>query len=294
LATGFSPSVLVPQGGETAKAVGPYYFTDKKWYKTILKYVYRPMFEKLLANVDEVWGLQKENKRIYTRMGLDENKFNPFQWIPVDTKKCKPNGDKVEFETQSENDIVIGTFRRLRGELVLDTVFTFLDAIEDLSSDRKDFHVILGGIDESNNVTEKIYNKLSDINSSGRITTQELVPKDKMPMYYRSLDIYYNFTFPGNPVGTLGTGPKEALASGCAFVTPKGEGIQYEIEDHVDGIITENNSSDIRDTIEHLIDNPKKREMLGKNGRDMVVNRFSYKQISKDSYENMINLIGNN
>jgi glycosyltransferase involved in cell wall biosynthesis len=294
LATNFSPTILIPQGAETAMAVGPYYFTDKTWYKMVAKYIYRPMFIRLLDHVTEIWGIADGNKSIYTNLGMDKNKFRAFDWVPVDTNQYTPTGETIPFDTDPD-DVIIATFRRLRGELVLDSCFPFLDAIETLSERRDDFHVIFGSFyDGESKVNKEVGKKLMNMNGRHNITKQKLIPKEEMPTYYRSVDIFFNLTFPGNPQGALGTGPKEAMASGSTLVTPNNSSsgpAEYVIDHRKNGVLTSLDSNSIAEELEYLLKNEQKRKDIAKNGLNMVRENFSNEKISEYAYEYMAKLV---
>jgi glycosyltransferase involved in cell wall biosynthesis len=294
LATDFSPTILLPQGAETAIARGQFYFTDDRFYKLVLKYIYQPMFSRLLDHVTEVWGLTEGNKAIYTDIGLDGSKFRAFDWVPVDTERFSPTGPTVSFDTNLDN-VIIGTFRRMRGELVLNSCLPFLEAVGNLSEKRDDFYVIFGSFYHKETETTRIIDeKLEDIDAGDVIKKQKLVSKEDMPMYYRSIDIYFNITFPGNPLGALGTGAKEAMASGSTLVTPNEPSsgpAEYAINHRSNGLLTSLDAEDIANQLEYLIDNTKKREEIAERGENTVKRQFSNASIAKYAHQYMSELI---
>jgi glycosyltransferase involved in cell wall biosynthesis len=294
LATNFSPTILVPQGAETAMATNQFYFTDKTKYKLILRYVYQPMFSRLLNHVSEVWGITEGNQSNYTELGLNKNKFRAFDWVPVNTDRFTPTGKTASFNTEPD-DVIIGTFRRLRGELVLDSCLPFLDAIEILSQKCDNFHVVFGSFyHNKKDIYGKINKKIKQISAKNYITKQEMVPKEDMPAYYRGVDIYFNLTFPKNPLGALGTGPKEAMASGSLLATPNNPSsgpAEYAINHRSNGILTSLDPVDIAEQLEYAISDDQRREQIADEGRNMVIEEFSNESISEYAYQYMMELL---
>ena len=75
----------------------------------------------------------------------------------------------------------------------------------------------------------------------------------------------------------------EALSSGCAVITTGVSGIPHIIKERKNGILIEpENPSQIKDSINLLIENTDLRKSIAENGLELVRNHFSWDKVSKE------------
>lgn len=264
----FSPSVLLPQGGETAKALN----------STRHKVFFRPVFWELLRHVDEAWT-SPPNKSLLSKLGLPEERFRNFDWGVVDTDKFYRRDENSVKYVDDPNTTVIGTFRRQHFAPNLKPSYeTFLDSIGELKKQYDDFHLVIGGYYEDDigiPIRDMIEKKIDEYNLESSVTKVDMVPKEKMPEFYSGLDIYINPTYSGMPSG-IGTGSKEAMACQCAYVTFDNSSPEYIINHRENGLILPiGEPKKLSDELYYLCENKEYRQEIARAGRKTIVENFS-------------------
>jgi glycosyltransferase involved in cell wall biosynthesis len=292
--SGFKPTVLLPQGGETSRAVSSSKAREA-WpiYKRI---IYRLQFRELLSHVSEVWGFSNTNKTLYQKCGLKSEKFNPFDWGGVDTKSFRPRQDQVRYVDDS-NTLVFGSFRRVRGDGIVESYSRFISALGELADNGRNFHFVMGGIyDDSRTqkIIEKINNKISDNGLEDRVTRVGMINKEELPRYISGLDAYVNFTWRGHPLPAIGTGAKEAMACGCVPLVFDDPSVEYVIDDGHNGVILPYDVPTIVNKLGPLFDGNGLKKRISNSARETVVNEFDYQVISDRVYNACQNLISGN
>ncbi|MEK6943396.1 MAG: glycosyltransferase family 4 protein [Nanoarchaeota archaeon] len=166
---------------------------------------------------------------------------------------------------------------RLSDQKGLQYVIEAMPAI--LSHDDSVKLIVIGEGPYEKELRQKI--KLNSV--QGNVDFLGALPSSDVSKYYNMADI---FILPSlsNKTGTeaLGLSLLEAMSSGCAVIGTDVGGIKFVIKNSVNGIIIKQKSSDkISKAVVSLLDNPKKRELLGKNASAFVKNNYSWQEISK-------------
>jgi glycosyltransferase involved in cell wall biosynthesis len=103
------------------------------------------------------------------------------------------------------------------------------------------------------------------------------IPNDKMPGLYQCCKIYIiSSDYEGNPKSLL-----EAMASGCAVIGTEVSGIRELIKHDETGLLVNGDIKNLRDAINSLISNEKKRNYLAYNACEYVRNYHSLEVILK-------------
>lgn len=282
VAADFSPSVFLPQGGETMKATGNPYWTSRWWDLLYYRLLYRPLFGELVGHVDEVWSAEP-NYETFARFGLEPDEYRPLDWGAVDTDAFHRVDDPVSFG--DEGDTVVGSFRRPRGTHLLPSYETFLDAVGELVRRRDDVHVVLGGFYDDNKdapVRSLVEEKVAEHGLEEHLTRLDMVPKSEMRRHYSGLDVYVNLSHMGSGVSGLGTASKEAMACECAFVTFDDPPKDYVIDDGENGfLVSHGEPATVADRLETLCEDPEFRDDLGAAARETVVAEYSPETIAE-------------
>ena len=101
------------------------------------------------------------------------------------------------------------------------------------------------------------------------------VPHEDLPRYFAAADIFVlPSLFEGHPKVIV-----EAMASGLPIVASDVRGINTLLEHGKTGLLTATSSQAIRFGIETLVNDPLKREALGKNARLEAEKEFSFEKI---------------
>lgn len=271
--SGFGPTVFLPQGFETDRAVGGIWDGGLDW----IRYrVYRFLFERFLDHVAEVWT-QAHAWPVYESLGLSPEQFVDFDWGPVDTSQFAPDVEPVEYVDDPET-LVVGTFRRLRElEMLGPSYETILDGVARLVDRGRDVHLVVGGYGfEENDVEAFIDDRIETLGLEDRVTRVDIVPKSELAGYYAGLDVYVNPTYAGTRVGGIGTGSKEAMACGCAFLTMNDPPMDYLIDHRENGLLVDHGDDEaFARELERLCENPAELASLSAAARETVVERFS-------------------
>lgn len=278
VATGFEPTVHLPQGGELSKAVGNIYWDDSWFKKLRYRYLFRTVYRRLLDHVSEVWTSGTEqNRTTFTELGLPADRYRSFDWDVVDTDEFAPHSDPVSFA--DDETTVIGSFRRIRGTLLEPAYRDFLDAVGRLAALRDDFHIVIGGFypdDQSRHMQSVIDDKIDEHDLDSVVTCLDLVPKAELPRYLSGLDVYLNFTHRNLALTGIGSAAKEGMACGCALVTYDEPDVSYVVDDGNNGVIVPYDNVDtIVDRLETLCEDDEYRKQLSQQGRNTVVTNFS-------------------
>jgi glycosyltransferase involved in cell wall biosynthesis len=276
LTTGFNPTVFLPMGGETSKAVGNIYWDDR-WIKRLrYRFLYSPIFKKNLKHVDEVWGWSEGNRELFSQFGLPSGQFVPFDWGNIDYTRFSPNGDAATFA--HEGDTVIGSFRRIRGNKLLRHYEAFMNAIGKLREERDDFSVVIGGFyaDGSSSAVERLVDeKIQEYNLDDTVEKYSLFEKSEMPSKYRGVDVYVNMNHDDLQLGAIGTSVKEAMACGCASVHFDSPDLTYVIEDGRNGVVVSPTTKSVYNSVSMLINDSKQRTSIADRGRQTAKENFS-------------------
>jgi glycosyltransferase involved in cell wall biosynthesis len=273
LLSGFNPTIFIPQGGETARAINDFYQEESTFNKLRSATTYRATYKKLLQHVDEVWA-GKPIKPIFDKLGLSEDRFVEFDpTAAVDINKYSHCDDPAGYGYPDKT--IIGTFRRPRGARILENYESFLDSIKILSAKRDDFQVVIGGLYPDRDHKRGISEQIKKRSISDKVDLLDMVPKEDMPRYLSGLDVYVNIPYPNYDFIGIGTASKEAMACKCAFMSLDMDGYPREWYLNGSGLLAkENNEQQIANAIEALINNQRNMK-YSELARTLVKDRYS-------------------
>ena len=277
--TGFTPAVFLPQGSETDRAIG------RLWHGPFgrLKAVgHRFVFSQLLDHVAEVWT-QAYARPTFEGLGLTSDQFVDFDWGPVDTTMFSPAVDPVSY-VDDEDALVVGTFRRMRRvDMIGSSYDTLLAGVAQLVADGVAVHLVIGGYGFKDSAVESfVDDRIETLGLEPHVTRVEVVPKSELPSYYAGLDVYVNPTFAGTRVGGIGTGSKEAMACGCAFLTMNDPPMDYVIDHRENGLLVDHGDDDgLARELARLAHDVTELSALSTAARETVVDLFSHTAVGR-------------
>jgi glycosyltransferase involved in cell wall biosynthesis len=286
----FTPAVFIPQGGETARAIGDYYQREGTLRQLRNRTTYRWAFKRLLDHVDEVWT-GKPTIPVFERLGIDQKKIREVDFCSaIDTDTCYPREDSVEY---GPGHPVIGTFRRPRGEKILENYRTFLDAIALLKNDGVNFHSVIGGLYEDSIHRSEIQKMVRDRDLTTHIELLPMVKKEEMPRYLSGLDIYVDIPYPDYDMVAIGTTSKEAMACGSAYITMDNSGSSKQwYTSNSEMLINENRPRELSNKMNSILGSDKIMTEVQNESIELVGNRYSITAIQKkfvNSCESVMN-----
>ncbi|HDH31697.1 MAG TPA: glycosyltransferase family 1 protein [Candidatus Wolfebacteria bacterium] len=182
----------------------------------------------------------------------------------------------IQLVSQKKNILFVGGSVEYKG---LDILIRALPIIIKKYSDIE--LIIIGEMDKREKTLRQLVGKL-DVSSN--ISWQGLVSQDKMAGFYQKA---YLTVLPSRldlfPITAL-----EAMSSGIPLVATNVGGLPEIIEDGVSGlIINKEDSEELATAIIKLLDDPKKAEEMGKKGREIVEQKFTWEKVV-EKYEKEI------
>ena len=166
--------------------------------------------------------------------------------------------------------IVVGCFGRIRPSKGTDL---FLEAMFSIMEEREDVSLLLAGLvkKEHTDFFQQLVSQVSTKNLLNRFIQLGEVSMEKIPDLYRCLDVYVT----ASHVESFGVTPLEAMASGIPVVATRVGTFETQIVEGETGfLVPPGDVHGLRDRIEYLIENPERREKMGRAARNHVVEHF--------------------
>jgi len=172
-------------------------------------------------------------------------------------------------QTLPQSDIMpvigfVGELRKKKGMATLLFAYTQINKTHPASL------LIVGEIRKGDD--KNYFDDFRSANPQLPITITGYIPHSELPAYYSLIDVFIHPSLrDGMPNAVL-----EAMACEKAVIATAVGGIKDILEDGKNGVATNvNDASMLAKKIIELLDNPKKRETLGKNARELIINKFS-------------------
>ncbi|WP_162524314.1 glycosyltransferase family 4 protein [Halobellus captivus] len=287
----FNPTVLLPQGGEVSKACGNIYWSDSAFKRLRYRLLYRPVFERMARHASEIWT-SRPGHDYFRKIGVPAANLVDFDWGHIDVSDYADAEPKQYIDDDSVT--VLGSFRRIRGDLLYDDFAAFFDAVSKLEQERDDFHVVIGGLypDREEGETEAVIRgKIEEHELTETVTLLDLVPKVEIPRYLAGLDVYFNFQHTGLRTGGLGTVAKEAMAAGAVYASFDNPSTEYVIEHRENGIVLPRDATTLADTLSELIENTEWQASLAGAGRRTIEDTFSVGAVRDRVHDRLIRMV---
>ena len=234
--------------------------------------------KKLMKRSDALIAVSMYTKKELTEFyDIEEEKIHII-YNGVDVQKFKPNKDRAGLRRElglEEKQKIILFVGRLYQRKGLDTLFQSISKVVQNFKNAK--FVISGeGFRQNKEKLLKLAEKLKIENS---VLFVGYFPDEKLPDLYAASDIfvlpalYENF-----PFAIL-----EAQATGLPVISTKVGGIPELVTNNKNGLLVEPaNSKQLTEEIIILLKNPKFAEELGKRGRRLVEEKFSWRLMANE------------
>lgn len=223
-------------------------------------------------------GIEGE-KILVNPNGVDETKYHP-----------EIDGKSIREKYHAGNKIIvgfIGTFGKWHGAEIL------AESIKRVVEKNGNIHFLFIGDGLTMPLVKEVIN---NDNVSQHVTFAGLIPQEEAPRYLAACNILVSPHVP-NPDGTpfFGSPTKlfEYMAMGKAIIASDLEQIG-EVLKHKETalMVTPGNVSDLADGIIMLADDSELRTSLGKNAREEVVARYTWKEHTRKIIEQLKEVIG--
>jgi len=187
----------------------------------------------------------------------------------IDTECFKPmekNENLAETLGISISHVIgfVGELRKKKG------LKTILSAYAQVNTKRPATLLIVGEVRQGDD--KKLLEEFLSSNPDSKIIVTGRIPHHDLPSYYSLMDMFVHPSLrDGMPNAVL-----EAMACEKAVIATAVGGTKDILEDGKNGaIVNVNDANMLAQKITELLDDPKKRESLGKNARELITNRFT-------------------
>ena len=227
--------------------------------------------------------LRKLSKEVITVpvSKLSKQKYVELGWEP-DSVVAIPNGIEVQRFTHSSNQeprtknqepTKIGAVARLNYEKGLDIL---IGSIADIPN----VELAIVGVGSQETALQQLIAQ-NDLASRVQITNR----LGSLAEFYEGLDI---FVLPSRTHDPFGLVAAEAMCTGTPVIVTDACGIAEELESGKDALIVEAGSVQmLQKAIQALVENPKKREEIGKAGKKTATQEFTVERMV-DKYEKVL------
>ena len=145
---------------------------------------------------------------------------------------------------------------------------------------RNDVHLVIAGPDNEG-YARYVKQWLAREGVLDRVTFTGMILGDEKLSALRDSDLFVLPSYTEN----FGVGIVEAMACGLAVVISNRVNIWREIEEYSAGLVISCDSDELAKALIELLDEPDKRERLGRNGRKLVGEKFTWDRIAEQMIE---------
>jgi glycosyltransferase involved in cell wall biosynthesis len=182
-----------------------------------------------------------------------------------------------------------GTFRRLFPEVGQRRIILFLSrlnfkkgldllipAVGKLSRRRDDIHLVVAGPEEDG-FGKNVLSWISQSGSTGKVTLTGMLQGGAKLAVLQDAEMLVLPSYSEN----FGVAVVEAMACGLPVVISDKVNIWREVESAKAGLVTACDPTEIARAIEVLLDDPQDGRKMGRNGRKLVKNQYSWRRVAK-------------
>jgi glycosyltransferase involved in cell wall biosynthesis len=204
--------------------------------------------------------IKKKSKIIHNGQSRSEPKNDENQILDI-----KKNLFKAK-----ENDLIIGLIGRIykrKGQMVL------LDSFNNLLSKQSNIHLVFVGCTPAGHekFVKKFKDKISEYNLNDKVTIVDF--QEDIWKIYDSIDIS---VIPSIEPETFGLVATESMLSNLPVIASNLGGLSEVVVNNETGFLIEsNNSNQLEEKMELLINEPELRKIFGENGKKRVEENFS-------------------
>lgn len=236
------------------------------FHKSIIKYS--------LSKADKILStshVMAERTSIYTKK---EIAITPFG---IDTERFTP----MERNLRSESEIVIGTVKTLEKKYGVEYLIRAFKLVKETYQKTPLKLLIVG----SGSLEPQLKNLVSELEIEKNVEFTGFIKADKIPHYHNMIDIFVAASIEDSE--SFGVAVLEASACGKPVIVSDAGGLPEVVEGGVTGLIAErSNSAALANAIMKLLSDAELRENMGKNGRQKILNEYTW----KDSVNKMISI----
>lgn len=260
-------TIIVAHGDEI-------YYHDKD---NILKRLAKPLQKKILSSSYRVFAVSHFTKRNLKRLGVKNVRvcFNGFDPNELDSGSAKEI-TKNDVTPNAEKPIIL-TVGRLQAYKGHDQVIKALKKVKERFPDAR--YVIVG----SGEYKEELEELTASLGLRDSVKFEGFVPDDELPGFYNACDVFVMPTrIEREGLEGFGIAYLEANAYEKPVIGTTEGGAESAIEHGSTGFLVDPYDTDeIAEHIIYILDNPKLSKRLGREGKQRVLESFTWEDVSE-------------
>ncbi|TAF07522.1 MAG: glycosyltransferase [Nostocales cyanobacterium] len=162
-----------------------------------------------------------------------------------------------------------------------------IQTLGELAKQQQKFHLLIAGSGEDNYI-QSLENMAASVNIKNQTSFVGFVSGYDKDLLLQGSDLFVLPTYSEN----FGIALAEAMVSGLPIITTPGVQIAPEIAEAKAGIIVEGEIESLKYAIADLVNHPQIREEMGKNGRMLALESYSWQTVAKQlasAYQDILN-----
>ena len=234
--------------------------------------------QNFLNKIEKIFILSKIGKeKIIKRFYLPEEKITVIpliSWKSLNELKQ----ETVKFESDNINILYLGLVGSTKGVDVL--IRAYLELLKDFPVYKKNTQLWLSGdISQLEEYIEK--DKIEDSVIKNNFFFLKFVPDKELVNIFKNTGIIV-FPHLRSNLYSLSGVLIRGMEVGLPIVASNAKAFPDEVKDYVTGLLFEaGNTTDLKEKLKKLIDNPELREKLGRNAKEHVIKEHSSDEVSK-------------
>jgi glycosyltransferase involved in cell wall biosynthesis len=162
-----------------------------------------------------------------------------------------------------------------------------IQTLGELKKQEQNFYLLIAGSGQDTYV-QSLQKMVASLNITNQTSFVGFVSGYEKDLLLQGSDLFVLPTYSEN----FGIALAEAMVSGLPIITTPGVQIAPEIDEAEAGIIVEGKIGSLKSAIADLLKNPQLREQMGKNGRLVALQRYSWQKVAQQlvsTYQAILN-----
>jgi len=239
--------------------------------------LFKPILQKAFDRIDGLIAVSEEAKNTIARYFPGNYRIIPNG---VDVERFKPDGNVIRGLKSRNTKVIlfVGRFEPRKGVKYL------IKAMRRVLKEIPDARLVLVG----GGPLRKFYTQLVEEEIKDKVHFAGIVPREKLPAYYRSADVFVSPAIEGESFGIV---LLEAMASGLPVIASRIPGYTHVFKEGDEGFFFKpKDHKDLAEKLIVLLKNDELRREMGRKGRERVVKLYSWAKVAGEveSYYNEV------
>jgi glycosyltransferase involved in cell wall biosynthesis len=252
-------------------AMDPYIFRRHRWRKELLERLYERRNFRHAAAIH--FTTQEEMELARAALHFSKGIVIPLGLCVEDYRRPQTEGTFRRLFPEVGQRRIILFLSRLNFKKGLDLL---IPAVGKLSRRRDDIHLVVAGPEEDG-FGKNVLSWISQSGSTGKVTLTGMLQGGAKLAVLQDAEMLVLPSYSEN----FGVAVVEAMACGLPVVISDKVNIWREVESAKAGLVTACDPTEIARAIEVLLDDPQGGRKMGRNGRKLVENQYSWRRVAK-------------